>query len=132
MPIRKTLQIILTTVICLVWFINGIYCKILNQVPRHRQIVSEILGPDHATFLTNAIGLSEVLMVVWILTRIKGRLCAIFQMVIVGTMNVIEFTLVPDLLLFGRFNIVFATFFIVLIYINEFILTRDRQYIIAK
>jgi hypothetical protein len=41
-------------------------------------------------------------------------------MVIVGTMNVIEFTLAPDLLLFGRMNIVFAAIFIVLIYVNEF------------
>jgi hypothetical protein len=53
-------------------------------------------------------------------------------MVIVGTMNVIEFFLAPDLLLFGRMNIVFAFGFIVIIYINEFILTGRRGYIVTK
>ena len=42
-------------------------------------------------------------------------------MVIVGTMNIIEFILSPDLLLFGRMNIVFASVFIAVIYLNEFI-----------
>lgn len=71
-----------------------------------------------------AIGASEILMVVWILTRIKSRFCAVFQIMIVGTMNIIEFILAPDLLLFGRMNIVFAAILIVLIYVNEFFFGR--------
>jgi hypothetical protein len=121
MSFQKIPQILFTTLICLVWFVNGLYCKLLNFVPRHRLIVSEILGNEYATLLTNAIGLSEVLMVVWILSRIKKRFCAISQMAIIGTMNILEFFLVPDLLLFGRMNILFAGIFIALIYINEFV-----------
>ena len=65
-------------------------------------------------------------MVGWILSRIKSRFCAIFQMAIVGTMNIIEFILVPDLLLFGKMNIVFASIFIAVIYVNEFVF-RKRE-----
>lgn len=111
-----------TGIVALVWFINGFFCKVLNVVPRHQEIVGRILGEQYAWFFTKAIGVAEILMVVWILTRIKSRFSALFQMAIVGTMNILEFILVPDLLLFGKMNIVFAFLFIVLIYVNEFIL----------
>jgi hypothetical protein len=114
-------HILATIIIASVWYVNGFFCKILNFVPRHQEIVGRILGVEHAWVFTKVIGVSEVFMVIWILSRIKSRFCAISQMVIVGTMNVIEFILTPDLLLFGRMNIVFASFFIVLIYLNEFI-----------
>lgn len=114
-----------TGIIALVWFINGFFCKVLNLVSRHQQIVGRILGEQHAWFFTKAIGVSEILMVVWVLSRIKSRISAVFQMAIVGAMNILEFILVPDLLLFGRMNIVFAFLFIVLIYVNEFILGRQ-------
>ena len=114
-----------TGVIALVWFINGFFCKVLNLVPRHQEIVGRILGEQHAWFFTKAIGVSEILMVVWVLSRIKSRISAGFQMTIVGAMNILEFILVPDLLLFGRMNILFASLFIVLIYVNEFILGRQ-------
>lgn len=41
-------------------------------------------------------------------------------------MNIIEFILAPDLLLFGRMNIVFASIFIGVIYVNEFIVGRSK------
>ncbi|WP_245705453.1 hypothetical protein [Chitinophaga filiformis] len=43
-------------------------------------------------------------MAVWILSGIKSRLNAILQMVVVAAMNIPEFFLVPDLLLWGRLN----------------------------
>lgn len=96
-------------------------------IPRHQEIVSRILGEQHAWFFTKAIGVAEILMVVWILSRIKSRFCAIFQMAIVGAMNVIEFMLAADILLFGRMNIVFASLFIALIYFNEFVLRQPKS-----
>jgi hypothetical protein len=119
-------HILTTIIIALVWFVNGLFCKVLDLVPRHQEIVGRILGEQYAWLFTKAIGVSEILMAVWILSRIKSRFCAIFQIAIVGTMNIIEFILVPDVLLFGRMNIVFASFFIALIYINEFIF-RKRE-----
>jgi len=123
---QNYLNTTLTIAIALVWFVNGLYCKVLNQVPRHQQIVSEILGESYSSLFTKIIGTSEILMAIWIVTRIRSRFCAIFQMVIVATMNIMEFMLAPDLLLFGRFNIIFATLFICVIYANEFLLNKSK------
>lgn len=114
----------LTYLIATVWFVNGFLCKILNLVPRHELIVARILGNQHAVLFTKSIGIAEVLMGVWILSGIEPRLNAIAQMVIILTMNVIEFTLASDLLLWGRANLAFAILFALLIYCNEFVLRK--------
>ncbi|MEM1320785.1 MAG: DoxX-like family protein [Bacteroidota bacterium] len=103
-----------------VWLVNGLYCKLLNFVPRHQEIVGRILGEEWAFLATKAIGVSELLMVLWVWSGIQSRYAALFQIFIVMTMNVIEFTLVPDLLLHGRLNIVFALLFCLVVYWNEF------------
>jgi hypothetical protein len=123
---NRILPTLLTVAIALVWFINGLFCKVLNYVPRHRMIVARILGETHAPILTIAIGLSEIVMAIWIASGIKSRWCALLQMCIVAMMNILEFILVPDLLLFGRFNAFFATVFVLVVYINEFVLHHDR------
>ncbi len=108
----------------MVWIGNGFFCKMLNFVPRHQQIVARILGDQYADVLTLLIGVSEILMAAWVLSGIKTRLNAIVQITIVATMNIIEFNLAPDLLLWGRFNSIFAMMLIVLIYYNEFVLNK--------
>jgi hypothetical protein len=40
--------------IAAVWLINGLVCKVLNLVPRHREIVARILGDNHAPLFTTA------------------------------------------------------------------------------
>ena len=115
---------LLTILISIIWILNGLICKILNLVPRHQQIVSVILGIEDARMLTIAIGLSEVLMAVWILTGLYSKLNAIAQILIIALMNILEFLLVPELLLWGRFNIIFAFLLIVVIYINAFHLKK--------
>ncbi|HEY5773646.1 MAG TPA: DoxX-like family protein [Chitinophagaceae bacterium] len=106
--------------IAAVWIINGLFCKVLNLVPRHQEIVARILSNDHARLLTIAIGVSEIAMAIWILSGVRRRLNAIAQIIIIATMNTLEFILVPDLLLWGRFNALFAFLFILLIFYNEF------------
>jgi hypothetical protein len=87
-----------------VWLVNGVWCKLLDGVQRHREIVARILGDDHSLVLTRLIGAGEVLIAVWILTGIRWKWSCAFQIRLVATMNAIEFLLVPDLLLFGRLN----------------------------
>ena len=106
--------------IATVWLINGLFCKVLNLVPRHQEIVGRILGETYARELTFLIGLAEIVMTIWVLSRILSRLNAITQIVIVMLMNILEFILVPDLLLWGRFNFLFASLFCAVIYYNEF------------
>src|SRR4051812_34994723 len=96
-----------------VWMMNGLFCKVFDLVPRHRQIVARILGEEHATVLTLMIGFCEVAMAIWVLTGIASGCSAWIQMLIIGCMNILEFVLVPELLLWGRMNAFFASLFIV-------------------
>lgn len=118
----KRLHTVLHYLIALVWIVNGLYCKVLHGVPRHEQIVERILGGEYAHTLTVLIGFSEILIGVWVLSGIKARWNAIAQMVIVATMNCMEFILAPDLLLWGKANAFFAFFFILVVYYDEFVL----------
>jgi len=118
--LKKNYSDIASYFIAAVWLVNGLFCKVLNLVPRHELIVARILGNGYSRELTILIGAAETGMALWILSKIKTRLNSILQIVIVGTMNTIEFVLAPDLLLWGRLNALFAFLFIVLIYYNEF------------
>lgn len=117
---------ILTYCIATVWIANGLFCKVLNLVPRHEQIVARILGDDHSRLLTILIGLSEIIMAVWILSAYKTKLNAIAQIAVVATMNTLEFILVPDLLLWGKLNSLFAFIFILVVHYNEFYLNKKQ------
>lgn len=119
---RLLLYRLLTYAIAAVWLINGLVCKVLNGVPRHELIVARILGDAYAPVLTKAIGVSEIVMAVWIVSRIWPRLSAVAQILLVVTMNSIEFILAPDLLLFGRLNALFALLFVIVVYCHEFVL----------
>ena len=110
----------------MVWFLNGLFCKVLNFVPRHQMIVARILGEEYSALLTKTIGVSEILMTVWFLSNIKSRWCAYTQIAVVLTMNIIETILAPDLLLFGRLNLLFAFLFVVIVYWNEFYVSGDN------
>ena len=116
----RLMKIIFTRAIALVWLINGLFCKLLNFVPRHQMIVSRILGEKYSFAATKVIGGMELLMVVWILSGIKSKLCAYTQIAIVATMVTVESILTPDLLLFGYGNIAPALFFLSVVYVNEF------------
>jgi hypothetical protein len=121
----KRLHKSLTFFIAAVWFVNGFFCKLLDMVPRHELIVSRTLGPQFAMPLTKIIGALEVLMSVWIVSRIMPRINAITQIMVIATMNALEFFLVPDLLLWGKGNAVFAFLLIMLIAYNGFYLNRS-------
>lgn len=69
----RLIKTIFTIFFALVWLVNGLYCKVLNGVPRHRQIVVRILGKPHAATLTTPIGLAEIGMAVWILSGIRPK-----------------------------------------------------------
>lgn len=116
----KIPQRYLRYIIALVWLVNGLICKVLNLVPRHQQIVGEILGGTYARELTFTIGISEILMAVWILWGIYTRLNTTLQIVIVLSMNLLEFILVPERLLWGQFNFLFAILFVLFVYYVEF------------
>ena len=91
-------------IFALVWCVNGFFCKVLDWVPRHQEIVARILGGAHARELTVAIGCGEVLLGIWILSGWKWRWSVTVQVLGVLVMNVIEYVLARELLLFGGWN----------------------------
>ena len=115
----------LTYIIAMVWVVNGLFCKVLNLVPRHQEIVSKILNIKEARFVTLVIGVAETVMALWILSGILTRLNAITQIVIIAAMNALEFVIAPDLLLWGKLNALFAGMFIVAIFYTEFVLGNE-------
>ena len=46
---NQSIHRVLTIIISSVWLVNGLICKVLNLVPRHQQIVTEILGQGHSS-----------------------------------------------------------------------------------
>lgn len=105
--------------IAAVWLVNGLFCKLLNLVPRHQEIVARILGPAHAPLLSRMIGLLEIVMAVWIISGYKSKINAVIQMIVILSMNMVEAILAPDLLLWGRINALYAFLFVLLIFYNH-------------
>lgn len=122
---KTTLASLLTFSIGLVWLINGLWCKVLHLVPRHQQIVGQILGEEYAPLLTTLIGLAEIVMAVWVWTRWQSRLNALLQIMVVIVMNILEGLVVPELLLWGQWNLVFALMFTGMVYYREFALSSN-------
>ena len=110
--------------IALVWLVNGLYCKVLNYVPRHQEKVARILGGEYATHLTKLIGLGEIAMAIWILWGVFPKLNVWTQITLIVLMNILEFILVPDLLLWGKGNFIFALIFAGLVYIHSYLADR--------
>jgi len=125
--ILKHLHNYIHYLIASVWLINGLFCKVLNLVPRHQDIVAKILGEEHARVLTFSIGISEIIMSIWILSKILPKLNALTQIIIVLSMNILEQILAPELLLWGRLNLIYALIFCVIIYVNTFVLTSKTN-----
>jgi hypothetical protein len=82
-----------------VWFLFGTIFKILGVIPRHREIVAEIVGRSSASSVTVAIGLLETALGFWALSGFRPRSCAIIQTIAIASMNAMELTYARSLLL---------------------------------
>lgn len=121
---KKIIQFFFKYSIAFVWIGNGLFCKVLNLVPRHEQIVASIVCVEFSRPFTIVIGMLEISMAFWFLSGLKSRFNALLQIGIVATMNILEFILVPDLLLWGKLNSLFAFGFIILVYLNHFYVNK--------
>jgi hypothetical protein len=118
--INKKTNKLLSYLIAAVWFVNGLFCKILNLEPRHEQILTQILESKNSRNEIIVIGVSEIGMAIWVLSNLFSKQNAIVQIIIVTTMNTIEYFLASELLLWGKINSLFAFLFISLVYYKEF------------
>lgn len=103
-----------------VWLLNGAYAKVLGFVPRHESIIKVILELNNAKCLVIIIGLLEIMMAIWIISGIYSKINALIQSAIILLMNVLEQIYAPELLLWGKWNFVFALLFVFFIIWNEF------------
>ena len=115
---------VVTYIIAAVWLANGLLCTVFNLVPRHQLIVARRLGSEYAAPLTRLIGVAELGMAAWVVSRVRPRWCAATQVLLVAAMNTLEFFLAPDLLLFGHLNALYAALFIGLIIWHEWARTQ--------
>jgi hypothetical protein len=99
-----------------VWLINGVWCKVLNQVPRHESIVKKLIAPVYYREFTIAIGISETLLALWLLSGLYRRFNYMLQIVLIVSMNMIEYIFAKELLLFGHYNLMIAIAFTICLY----------------
>ena len=98
---RSRVALATTWATALTWFFMGFVAKLLDFMPRHRMIAARLVGEDAARLTTNLIGVAEILLAFWILTRAAPRTCALVQTLALAVMNAYELTHAPDLLLLG-------------------------------
>lgn len=123
----KKIQRLIDLMLAAVWLTMGLYCKVLGQVPRHEAIVAEVLSTNLAVWLTPLIGLGECTLAIWIATGLYRKGSASVQILLVITMNMLEFTLAVDHLLWGPLNFLVAILFCILVYWNGFIFNPGKH-----
>jgi uncharacterized membrane protein YphA (DoxX/SURF4 family) len=81
-----------------VWLHQGLWAKLLDGDPSHREIVGRLTGVDaaRARNLTAAIGALEAGMAVWVLTGRLPRWCAAAQTALVLGFNAGALNLAHD------------------------------------
>lgn len=112
----KPFHKLLTILIGSVWVFHGLYSKVSNGIPRHRQIVERILGEGIADRATLAIGILEVLLGLWIFSGFLRRTCALVQTLALVSMNFLEILLARDLLISASGMVVLNLGFIAVIW----------------
>ena len=106
----------LTILIGSVWVFHGLFSKVSNGVPRHRQIVGRILGEGIADRATLVIGILEILLGLWIFSGIRRRTCALVQTLALVSMNFLEILRARDLLISAAGMVALNLGFIALIW----------------
>jgi hypothetical protein len=84
-----------------VWLVHGLYNKLLGGSARHRQIVQSVPGLEGNTgvVVLAVVGVIEVAIAVWVISRRAPRACAATQTVLLLSMNLVELTFARHLLL---------------------------------
>jgi uncharacterized membrane protein YphA (DoxX/SURF4 family) len=105
----------LRLLVAAVWLAHGLYNKLLGGSPRHLAIVQSIpgLGGAAGRRMLLAVGVFEVAVAVWMLSRRAPRLCAAAQTAALLSMNLLELTYARPLLLWPAglvpINLLFLT-----------------------
>jgi len=91
----------MTPLLAAVWLAHGLYDKLLGGSPRHLAIVQRVPGlegPAGVRVLL-AVGIAEVGIAAWMVSRRAPRVCAAVQTTLLLSMNALELRYARDLLL---------------------------------
>jgi uncharacterized protein YqjF (DUF2071 family) len=91
----------MTAALAAVWLVHGFYNKLLGGSPRHLAIVQSVpgLAGDAGRHVLVAVGVFEVAIAAWMLTRRAPKTCALVQTVLLLSMNGMELAYARHLLL---------------------------------
>lgn len=88
--------------IAAVWLTFGFGFKLLDAVPRHRDIVGQVLGERWAVPVVRGVGLGECVLGLWMLSGIALVACVVVQTAAIVAMNTLELRSARRLLLSPR------------------------------
>ena len=80
--------------IALIWFYEGLWCKLLGRMPQQEGIVERVpfLGPRVSHVFLKGLGVVECTLGFWVLAGWQGWWAALVQTVLLVTMNAIGLT----------------------------------------
>jgi DoxX-like protein len=81
--------LLVRSAVALVWFYEGLWCKVLGRERRQLQVVEAVpkLGPIVGRRFLFALGLAETLLAAWVMSGVLPGLCAIVQTVLLVVLN---------------------------------------------
>lgn len=94
-----------------VWIWFGLFGKIYPLFGNHYEIVLEIFNSNFSGLIISIIGVLELVFGLIILSGKYIYTTTILQIILIGIMNSIEVIMVPEYLLFGKFNFLLATLY---------------------
>jgi hypothetical protein len=115
-----------------VWFVFGTIFKVLGAVPRHREIVAQVLGSEIAPSVTVLIGLAETALGIWFLIGFLPRSCATVQTLAMISMNALELCYARSLLLAPIPMLILNTIFLALVWYAALYASRNTSDVSAS
>ncbi len=75
--------------IALVWFYQGLWCKVLGRMPRHAQVVeaAPVFTTRGAHLFLLALGWFETLLGIWVVSGISPEVVAMIEIALLVAMN---------------------------------------------
>ena len=80
---------LIRSAIALVWFYEGLWCKVLGGLPRHEAVIATVpfIGSAASRSMLTALGLVECGIGLWVLFGRRMRQAAIVQTLLLAAMN---------------------------------------------
>ena len=75
--------------VALVWFYEGLWCKLLNGKPRELEVVKAVprYGPQFGAPFLMILGVAEITIAAWVISGDSMILCAIIQTLLLVLLN---------------------------------------------